>query len=292
MNDRQELASLGASSASRVRHVPLKYGPDRASGNIHALEKALLRKMLDLTGFPPVCFGLWDGDEVAPSGTAPVARVLVHDRDALLRVIANPDLQFGEMYSAGRLDVDGSLAEVMTALYRARSSTASGRLRQALLNWINRPRPNSLAHARSNIHHHYDIGNDFYRLWLDEQMVYTCAYFPSQRQPWNRRRSPKWTTSAASSNCKPGEPVVEAGCGWGALALHMARHYGAKVRAYNISRRAARLRAGAGPARGAGRPGRVHRGRLPRTSRASATPSSRSACWSTWASRTSAHWAR
>ena len=236
MNNKQEFASPAANAASGGHHVPLLYGPGRANGNVHALEKELLRKTLDLIGFLPVCFVLWDGQEVAPSTAPPVARILVRDRDALLRLIANPDLQFGEMYSAGRIEVEGSLPEVVEALYRARSNSAPGGLRQALLNWVNRPRPNDLLHARENIHHHYDIGNDFYRLWLDEQMIYTCAYFPNIAATLEQAQIAKMDHVCRKLELKPGDRVVEAGCGWGALALHMARHYGAEVRAYNIAK--------------------------------------------------------
>jgi cyclopropane-fatty-acyl-phospholipid synthase len=232
----QEFKSLEASAASRGQSVPLQFGTGPASGNVHALEKELLRRTLDLIGFLPVCFVLWDGQEVAPSATQPVARILVRDRAALLKLIANPDLQFGEMYSAGRIDVEGSLLEVVEALYRARSNSASGRLRQALLNWVNRPRPNDLLHARQNIHHHYDIGNDFYRLWLDEQMIYTCAYFPDAAATLEQAQIAKLDHVCRKLGLKPGDRVVEAGCGWGALALHMARHYGVQVRAYNIAK--------------------------------------------------------
>jgi cyclopropane-fatty-acyl-phospholipid synthase len=236
MTHRQEFASLASSAASGAQNAPLQSGPGRANGNIHPLEKELLRKTLDLIGFLPVCFVLWDGQEVAPSTAPPVARILVRDRDALLRMIANPDLQFGEMYSAGRIEVEGSLLEVVEALYRARFNTAPGGLRKALLNWANRPRPNSMLHARGNIHHHYDIGNDFYRLWLDEQMIYTCAYFPDAAATLEQAQIEKMDHVCRKLGLKPGDRVVEAGCGWGALALHMARHYGAEVRAYNIAK--------------------------------------------------------
>ena len=236
MNNKQEFSSLAASAASRGQNVPLQDGPGRANGNVHPLEKELLRKTLDFIGFLPVSFVLWDGQEVAPSTAPPVARILVRDREALLRLIANPDLQFGEMYSAGRIEVEGSRPEVVEAFYRARSYTAPGGLRQALLNWVNRPRPNDLLHARENIHHHYDIGNDFYRLWLDEQMLYTCAYFPNTAATLEQAQIAKMDHVCRKLELKPGDRVVEAGCGWGALALHMAEHYGAQVRAYNIAK--------------------------------------------------------
>ena len=93
-----------------------------------------------------------------------------------------------------------------------------------------------MAGSRANIHHHYDIGDDFYRLWLDEQMLYTCAYFATPAATLEEAQRAKMDYVCRKVWLRPGETVVEAGCGWGALALHMARHYGVRVRAYNISR--------------------------------------------------------
>jgi cyclopropane-fatty-acyl-phospholipid synthase len=99
-----------------------------------------------------------------------------------------------------------------------------------------RPRSGSPDRARDNIHSHYDLGNDFYRLWLDDQMVYTCAYFPTPESSLEVAQKAKMDLICRKLRLRPGERVIEAGCGWGALALHMARHYGVKVRAFNISR--------------------------------------------------------
>ena len=90
--------------------------------------------------------------------------------------------------------------------------------------------PTTTAAARRNVHHHYDLGNDFYRLWLDREMVYTCAYFPTPDCRSRRRSVAKMDLVCRKLRLRPGERVIEAGCGWGALALHMARHYGVTVR--------------------------------------------------------------
>jgi cyclopropane-fatty-acyl-phospholipid synthase len=108
---------------------------------------------------------------------------------------------------------------------------AQRRLRRARY----RARANSLNGSRHNIHHHYDIGNDFYRLWLDDQMQYTCAYFPTPDASLEQAQIAKMDHVCRKLWLKPGDTVVEAGCGWGSLARHMARHYGVTVRAYNIS---------------------------------------------------------
>jgi len=100
---------------------------------------------------------------------------------------------------------------------------------------MDRRQANSLHGSRKNIHSHYDLGNDFYRLWLDAQLVYTCAYFPSPSATLEAAQEAKLDYVCRKLQLQPGERVVEAGCGWGALALHMARHYGVSVKAYNIS---------------------------------------------------------
>ena len=97
-------------------------------------------------------------------------------------------------------------------------------------------RANSLQRSRRNVHHHYDLGNDFYAGWLDRQLLYTCAYFDRPDVPLEDAQVAKMDLVCRKLRLQPGETVIEAGCGWGALALHMAREYGVQVKAFNLSR--------------------------------------------------------
>jgi len=203
---------------------------------VFAAEKLLLASLLESLGNPPVRLVLWDGQEIASQGSPPLARVLIRDRGALLKLLASPELQFGEMYTAERIEVDGNLAEFLEGIYRVMPRNRPGKLGQTLLARFYDAQRNTLSRSRSNVHHHYDIGNDFYKLWLDKQMVYTCAYFPSKTMGLEEAQIAKLDHVCRKLRLKPGERVVEAGCGWGALALHMAKHYGVKVQAYNISK--------------------------------------------------------
>jgi len=102
--------------------------------------------------------------------------------------------------------------------------------------WMNRPRANSMHGSKTNIHHHYDLGNKFYELWLDkEAMQYTCAYFPDPDMSIEQAQIAKLHHVCRKLQLKPGDSVVEAGCGWGGLSRFMAKHYGVTVKAYNIS---------------------------------------------------------
>ena len=95
--------------------------------------------------------------------------------------------------------------------------------------------PNSLRAARDNVHHHYDLGNSFYQQWLDQELVYTCAYFERPEMSLDEAQRAKLDLVCRKLQLRPGDTVVEAGCGWGALALFMARHYGVRVKAFNVS---------------------------------------------------------
>ncbi len=199
-------------------------------------EKLLLARMMESLGNPPLRLVLWDGQELACEGRAPIARVVIRDRGALLKLIANPELGFGEMYTAERIGVQGNLVDCLEAIYRAQPRIEQGMFGQGLLASFNGKRRNGLSVARRNIQHHYDIGNDFYKLWLDRQMVYTCAYFPDPAMGLEEAQVAKLDYVCRKLRLAPGETVVEAGCGWGALALHMGKFYGAIVKAYNISK--------------------------------------------------------
>lgn len=209
----------------------------QARGNmVFAMEKQLLSRMMRTIGNPPIQIVLWNGQGIPEHGENAIARVLVRDRGALLKLVADPELYFGELYSEQRVEVQGNLLDFLEAVYRGWPLHAQEKIGKKLLAPFYDARRNTIPGSRRNICHHYDIGNDFYRLWLDERMVYTCAYFPSQDTSLEEAQLAKMDHVCRKLRLQPGEKVVEAGCGWGALALHMARHYGVSVKAYNISK--------------------------------------------------------
>jgi cyclopropane-fatty-acyl-phospholipid synthase len=196
--------------------------PDRwlAAGVQRMIEPAAVRLVL------------WDGSSSYAGVRPSIGDLLVGDRRTLLGLALNPDLWFGESYMSGRLEVRGPLEPVIEALTANAPLTTSWfqRLKMAY------GRSNSFEHARHNVHHHYDLGNRFYQLWLDRELVYTCAYFADPAMSLEEAQVAKLDLVCRKLRLRPGETVVEAGCGWGALAVHMARHYGVKVKAFNVSR--------------------------------------------------------
>ena len=200
------------------------------------LERWLLRQVFKAIGPAPIRLAFKDGEEMSPPGVSPRATILIHDRQALIGLMLDPEMAFGEAYSDGRIEVEGDLAEALEVVYKSWPGGADSGLYQRLTSrLLDRLQSNTLDGSRNNIHRHYDLGNDFYRLWLDQQLVYTCAYFPTPSATLEAAQEAKLDYVCRKLQLKPGERVVEAGCGWGALALHMARYYGVSVKAFNIS---------------------------------------------------------
>ena len=195
------------------------------------LDRWLAERVQRLVEPVAVRLELWDGSSPFAARRPPVGDLVVRDRRTLLGLVVNPELWFGETYAAGRLAIRGAVEPVVEALSRLSGPATSWRARiMAAL-----AAPNTLRDARRNIHH-YDLGNDFYQLWLDPDLVYTCAYFADPAMSLAAAQRAKLDLVCRKLRLRPGDTVVEAGCGWGALALHMARHYGVTVKAFNVSR--------------------------------------------------------
>lgn len=171
---------------------------------------------------------LWDGFEVPSRTSSPVATIIFKNRRALFSWMRDPELNFGETYMFGAVDIRGDMVKLLEEIYQAWPEVK----RRPWWLW---QESNDLRTARENVHRHYDLGNEFYRLWLDRQMVYTCAYFPTPDCTLEQAQIAKMDRVCRKLQLKPGERVVEAGCGWGSLALFMAKQYGVSVCAFNIS---------------------------------------------------------
>jgi cyclopropane-fatty-acyl-phospholipid synthase len=190
------------------------------------LDRWALGRVQKVVAGVPLRFVLWDGFELAPPPGSEIARIVFKNRRALYSWIWDPELNFGETYMFGAVEIHGDLVALLEAVYKAWPATGSR-------SW--RPGSNDLSAARYNVHHHYDLGNDFYRLWLDREMAYTCAFFTEPDVTLEHAQVAKMERVCRKLQLRPGERVVEAGCGWGAQALLMARQYGVSVRAFNVS---------------------------------------------------------
>ena len=233
---------------------------ERTSADRHdqkSLEGRLLRRLLTRFGDPPIEFELaWTGEHIGPSTIPATERVRISDRHTLRGLLRDTQIRFGDAYSAGRIEVQGDLIRLITSVYRGLSRVSNPHsIADKVARWLHRPRSNTLAGSRDNIHKHYDLGNDFYSLWLGDTMAYTCAYYPTADTTLDEAQIAKMDHVCRKLQLGANDTVVEAGCGWGSLALHIAGRYGAKVRAFNISKE--QIAYARGRARDLGLEGRV-----------------------------------
>jgi cyclopropane-fatty-acyl-phospholipid synthase len=241
-----ELAAVSPSSAApsegAARHWssgdvgPQNFSASSDDGVSWPIERWLLRRIMTACGNPPVRIRLWDGIDIAPGEGAATGTVQIGNRRTLWRLLFDPRVVFGDAYSEGTLQVQGSLVDVLSAICAGVMRISAGGALERFVHRPRRTRTHSLADSRESVHHHYDIGNEFYRLWLDERMQYTCAYYAHSNFNLEQAQLAKLDHVCRKLQLQPGQSVVEAGCGWGGLALHMAERYGVSVRAFNLSR--------------------------------------------------------
>lgn len=232
------------SQDNTVNKIGIKYRNTTATpelplnGHVSALDHWLIKQILHMIGHPQFTLVVWDGQTVYGDDMDNVPKVTLCDRGALLRLIVDPELHFGDLYSNGRIRFQGDLSGFLVDVFGTMPDYGTGnKLRRFFTGLLHHTLGNTLDRARNNIHHHYDLSNEFYQKWLDtEAMQYTCAYFPDPDMTLEQAQVAKLHHVCRKLQLKPGDSVVEAGCGWGGLARFMAQHYGVSVRAYNISR--------------------------------------------------------
>ena len=202
-----------------------------------SFDRSLILWIMSRIGNPRISIRLWNGDEFPVTDGRPVACMEFCQRRAIFELLRSPSLGFGECYTEGLIEIHGDMLAFANEITRAiTDKNDSGYYGPKIRSLLYAMRVNSLDRSRNNVHHHYDLGNDFYKLWLDERMVYTCAYYDTPTATLAEAQVAKLEHVCRKLKLQPGQKVIEAGCGWGALAMHMAEHYGVDVIAYNNSK--------------------------------------------------------
>lgn len=178
----------------------------------------------------PLSLELWNGQRYDLSSTPSVT--LRIPSAAGLRYFINPDLaKLGEAYVEGHIDFDGPITDILKAvegLSRAAGASSKGRL--PLVRKLHTKKRDAEA-----IRYHYDVSNEFYALWLDRNMVYSCAYFRTGDEDIDIAQEQKLDHICRKLCLKPGERLLDIGCGWGALVRWAAKHYGVDATGITLS---------------------------------------------------------
>lgn len=173
-------------------------------------------------------------------GNGLTAGIKITEADRIRKIVLEPELGLGEGYMDGSLVfADNDIEAVLKLLVRNRRFggapawvRAMDRGRYRLRDWLLR---NTSQSARRNVAHHYDISNDLYRLFLDADMQYSCAYFARPDMTLEEAQAAKKAHIAAKLQISPGMKILDIGCGWGGMALTLARDYGAEVTGVTLS---------------------------------------------------------
>jgi cyclopropane-fatty-acyl-phospholipid synthase len=157
------------------------------------------------------------------------AHVTVRLNDAKLhhKLFLNPELHAGEAYMDGRLVIEqGSIRDFLTLFAENRGGFRGHPLQKIVRGAAKKLKRylqhNTVSKSRANVHHHYDLSNVFYRLWLDTDMHYSCAYFATPQDTLEEAQQNKLHHIAAKLDLKPGQRILDIGCGWGGMALYLA----------------------------------------------------------------------
>ena len=225
---------------------PENDGPHRPDPYVKAVAaaRAILKSVLE--GYhSPVAVCLWNGETVI-GNTASPCRVIFRHPEPLRHLVLqrDPVLRLAEAYMAGEVDIEGDVEALFTLVeyMQEHMPSRSARLRagwQALhlltgkTARIHRAGRAERHNSRASIARHYDVSNTFFHLWLDPEMVYSCAYFRDADQSLTGAQRDKLDYICRKLRLAPGQTLLDIGCGWGALVCWAARHYG--VRAHGIT---------------------------------------------------------
>lgn len=182
----------------------------------------------------PLRLQLWDGKAI-DLGPAPSVTLVIKDPQ-MVTELTHPSLDLlGAAYVEGRIDLEGPLAEVIRIgdeLSRAMGKDETAPPAHD---------PHDKATDAEAISYHYDLSNEFYQLWLDHDMVYSCAYFETGKEDLDQAQQAKLRHLCRKLRLKPGEHLLDVGCGWGGLARFAAREFGVQVFGITLSREQLKL---------------------------------------------------
>lgn len=201
------------------------------------MEKSLIREMLGVAGadLEPLAVTYWDGSTECFGEGAPVCRVILREQLDMKTLLGDPVLTLGEAYMAGDIEVEGDIGQILKMAYLNKDSFLHKHplVKKTLSHFR---RNNSITAQKKYVQHHYDLGNDFFSLWLDETLSYSCAYFKTPEDSLDAAQSQKVDYILKKLQLREGETLLDIGCGWGELIIRAARLYGVKTLGITVSK--------------------------------------------------------
>lgn len=200
------------------------------------MEKMLLDKFSKGIQNCSFCIHYWDGSSQNYGQGDPTFKITFKDKISKAKILRDPSLAFGEAYMDGMIDFEGDLQEIIETIYKMDIPFFRKKAFSSFMKYFyNENRSTSLLKQQKDIQHHYDLGNDFYALWLDDTMSYSCAYFCSAEDSLNQAQLQKIDYILKKLHLHPGESLLDIGSGWGWLIIRAAQQYGVKSLGITLS---------------------------------------------------------
>jgi len=169
----------------------------------------------------------WDGS-IERYGEEPSFTLIFNKKVPLKKLLKQPSMSFCEAYVDGSIDIEGNMDEVIRITNMNNKKIFKSKS-------FSPPKALSKHQQKKNVEHHYDLGNDFYSLWLDETMSYSCAYFKSSEDSLEQAQIQKIDHTLKKLQLQPGETLLDIGSGWGWLMIRAVQQYGVKATGITLS---------------------------------------------------------
>lgn len=201
-------------------------------GFVEMLEKTFYKSLLSHSFNIPVKVVYWDGKSAVYGDGEPEVTITFKEKLPIRDVTKNASIALGEAYMDGKIEIDGSIQKLITAAYESAGSF----MRNSKFRRFLPKQGHSEKESESDVQSHYDVGNDFYKLWLDDTLTYSCAYFDhGNRDDLTKAQIDKVHHILKKLDPKPGKTLLDIGCGWGTLMLTAAKEYGLRVTGVTLS---------------------------------------------------------
>lgn len=199
------------------------------------IAKALVRQIFGKATQDRLKVRYWDGSEEEFGKGKLIGTMHIKHAKVLAELAKEPELGFAEAYMHGDITFDGSMHDLV--LFAAHNHITTPSKSSGMFNWFVRgfSKATSVTEQRQDIGHHYDLGNDLYRLFLDDTMTYSCAYFRTQKDSLEKAQRQKVSHVLRKLNLKKGERLLDIGSGWGQLILQAATEYGVTAHGITMS---------------------------------------------------------